>query len=80
MQTTTERLFTDAHTQYGYRPTPVDDAQLRAQTEAKTRSSTRMIARSTLNCSRERPNSCGNGSSIIPTRPRTISNLRPGRT
>jgi 3-hydroxypropanoate dehydrogenase len=30
MQVTTEKLFTEAHTQYGYRPTPVSDAQLRA--------------------------------------------------
>jgi 3-hydroxypropanoate dehydrogenase len=30
MQTTTERLFTEAHTQYGYRPTPVSEEQLRA--------------------------------------------------
>jgi 3-hydroxypropanoate dehydrogenase len=30
MQTTTERLFTDARTQNGYRPTPVSEEQLRA--------------------------------------------------
>ena len=30
MQVTTERLFTEARTQNGYRPTPVSDAQLRA--------------------------------------------------
>jgi 3-hydroxypropanoate dehydrogenase len=30
MQTTTERLFTEAHTQYGYRRTPVSEEQLRA--------------------------------------------------
>jgi len=30
MQTTTERLFTEARTQNGYRPTPVSDDQLRA--------------------------------------------------
>jgi len=30
MQVTTERLFTDARTQNGYKPTPVPDAQLRA--------------------------------------------------
>lgn len=30
MQVTTERLFTEAHTQNGYRPTPLPDAQLRA--------------------------------------------------
>lgn len=30
MQTTTERLFTEARTQNGYRPTPVSDEQLRA--------------------------------------------------
>jgi 3-hydroxypropanoate dehydrogenase len=30
MQTSTERLFTEARTQNGYRPTPVSDAQLRA--------------------------------------------------
>lgn len=29
MQTTTERLFTEARTQNGYRPTPVSDEQLR---------------------------------------------------
>ena len=30
MQVSTERLFTEARTQNGYRPTPVSDAQLRA--------------------------------------------------
>jgi len=30
MQVTTERLFTEARTQNGYKPTPVPDAQLRA--------------------------------------------------
>jgi 3-hydroxypropanoate dehydrogenase len=30
MQVTTERLFTDARTQNGYRPTPLPDAQLHA--------------------------------------------------
>ncbi len=30
MQTTTERLFTEARSQNGYKPTPVTDAQLRA--------------------------------------------------
>ncbi len=30
MNTTTEQLFTDAHTQYGYLPDPVPDAQLHA--------------------------------------------------
>jgi 3-hydroxypropanoate dehydrogenase len=30
MQVTTERLFTEARTQNGYKPTPVSDAQLRA--------------------------------------------------
>ena len=30
MQITTEQLFTDAHTQYGYFPDPVSDDTLRA--------------------------------------------------